>query len=138
MMLAEMLWAALCDGFLLWFLQFFFTMWSSMFQIVASHDFEVVRDEQEYSGLDWGIFQVQHALDTYVTGIQHIDIFLTAGLGCHRAHHVLPYQKSGFANIISQDALKETCKEFNVPWEPKRNLVRQRLMPLAFKYLTAP
>jgi len=128
-MLAEMLWAALCDGMLLWCLQFFFTVWTNMFQIVASHDFEVVRDEQEYSGLDWGVFQVQHALDTYVTGIQHVDIFLTAGLGCHRAHHVLPYQKSGFANIASQPALMATCKHFDVEWAPARNLLLDRFLP---------
>merc|ERR1719291_1532546 len=138
LMVAEFLWAALCSKIHLWFLQFFCVVWISIFQIVASHDFEVTREEQEYKNLDWGIFQITHALDTYVTGIKHIDIFLSAGLSCHRTHHVLPYQKSGFANIASEDALIETCKEFDVPWVPKRNLVRQRLIPLAIKYLTMP
>jgi hypothetical protein len=135
---SELFWAALCGKLHWWFLQFCVTMWSSMFQIVSSHDFEVTREEQEYRNLDWGIFQVQHALDTYVTGIKHVDIFLTAGLGTHRAHHVLPYQKSGFANIASEPALRETCKEFGVEWAPARNLLLDRFFPLMFHYWTAP
>merc|ERR1719424_2641597 len=59
-MLCELFWACLCGKLHLWFLQFFLTVWVNMFQIVASHDFEVVREKQEYRDLDWGIFQVQH------------------------------------------------------------------------------
>jgi hypothetical protein len=138
LMVAEFLWAALCSKIHLWFLQFFFVVWISIFQIVASHDFEVAREDQEYKNLDWGIFQIQHALDTYVTGIPYIDIFLSAGLSCHRTHHVLPYQKSGFANIVSQKCVEETCKEFGVEWAPARNLILDRFLPLMFHYLTVP
>merc|ERR1712176_1133730 len=138
LLIAEFVFAVQTGHAALCFTQFSVAVWVNMFMIVSSHDFEEVREATGYNGLDWGAFQVENALDTYITGIQCIDIFLTAGLGCHRAHHVLPYQKSGFANIASQDALIETCKEFNVPWAPKRNLVRQRLIPLAVKYLTMP
>merc|ERR1719281_1556384 len=79
-MVLELVFAVYCGKALDWFIQFALTLWTSMFQIVASHDFEVVRAEQEYRDLDWGIHQVQSALDTYVTGIQWIDIFLSAGL----------------------------------------------------------
>ncbi|CAK0823606.1 unnamed protein product [Prorocentrum cordatum] len=104
-----------------WVVQFCLCIWCSMFQIVASHDFEVVREQDEHRGMDWGIHQVTHSLDTYITGIRWVDIWLSAGLSCHRVHHVLPYQRSGFANIVCEDAVKETCKEFDVEWMPTRN-----------------
>jgi len=137
-MLCELFFAMYCNRFSLWFLQFFCTMWINLFQIVASHDFEVTREQQEYRGMDWGIFQIQHALDTYVTGIPWVDIFLSAGLSCHRVHHCLPYQRSGFANIVCMPAVIETCKEFDVEWLPSRNLILDRFLPLAYYYLTAP
>jgi len=62
-----------------------------------------------------------------VTGNQYVDIFLTAGLGTHRVHHVLPGQKSGFANIISEPVIMEVCKEFKVEWVPTKNFVTERL-----------
>merc|ERR1712012_924071 len=57
---------------------------------------------------------------------------------CHRMHHVLPYQKSGFANIASQPIVMETCQEFGVEWEPRRNLLLNRVLPLAGHYFFAP
>jgi len=138
LLVVELIFAVCCGKLWLWCAQFFFTVWVNMFQIVASHDFEVVREKQDYRNLDWGVHQVTSALDTYVTGIQVVDIFLSAGLSCHRTHHTLPYQRSGFANIISTPALRETCKEFDVPWEPTRNLLLDRFFPLMWHYLTAP
>jgi cytochrome b involved in lipid metabolism len=137
-MIAEMFWAMYCGQTWMWCLQFFCTVWLNMFQIVASHDFELEREGHDYRGLDWGVFQIQNALDTYITGSMHVDIFLSAGLSCHRVHHVMPYQQSGFANIASLDAVKETCKEFGVKWEPTRHLYLDRVLPLACHYLTAP
>ena len=69
----------------------------------------------------------------WVTGNMYIDTFLTAGLGCHRVHHLLPYQKSGFANIITVPIVKEVWEEFGMKWEPTRNFVKDRL-PVLFKY----
>jgi hypothetical protein len=121
-----------------WIVQFTLCVWCSMFQIVASHDFEVVREQDEHRGMDWGIHQVTHALDTYITGSRWVDIWLSAGLSCHRVHHVLPYQGSGFANIVCEDAVKATCKEFDIEWMPTRNLLVDRFFPLMYYYLTAP
>ena len=57
-----------------------------------------------------------------VVGNPYIDIFLTAGLGCHRVHHVVPNQKSGFSNIISEPAIKELAtKEFGLEWVRTKN-----------------
>eukprot|EP00450_Noctiluca_scintillans_P001900 CAMPEP_0194492814 /NCGR_PEP_ID=MMETSP0253-20130528/11233_1 /TAXON_ID=2966 /ORGANISM="Noctiluca scintillans" /LENGTH=464 /DNA_ID=CAMNT_0039333727 /DNA_START=38 /DNA_END=1432 /DNA_ORIENTATION=- len=137
-LVAEMFWAIFCGGLFAWCVQFFFTVWINMFQIVASHDFELERESQEYKNLDWGIFQIQNALDTHITGNPYVDIFLSAGLSCHRTHHVLPYQKSGFSNIVSQEAVMKTCEEFGVKWEPTRNLVIDRILPLMIHYLFAP
>jgi len=137
-MVGELALAAWCGRAWLWAAQFALTLWLNMFLIVSSHNFEEAREAEGYEGLDWGTFQVQHSLDTYVTGVAWVDVFLTAGLGCHRAHHVLPYQKSGFANIASEGPLRETCAEFGVPWERKRHLLVERVLPLMWKYWTMP
>lgn len=73
-----------------------------------------------------------------VVGNQYIDIFLTAGLGTHRVHHVLPNQASGFANIISEWAVKEVAKEYDIKWVPTKNFVFQRLPKLIGFYILAP
>ena len=65
-----------------------------------------------------------------VVGNQYVDTFLTAGLGCHRVHHVLPNQKSGFANIACEPAVKELCKEFKLKWGPTKNFFIHRLPAL--------
>jgi hypothetical protein len=73
-----------------------------------------------------------------VVGNQYIDTFLTAGLGCHRVHHVLPSQRSGFANIVSEHAVKEVCKEYKMPWGPTKNFILHRLPGLFSFYMFAP
>lgn len=66
-------------------------MWWNLFLIVSSHDFEEPTTKADLRpGQDWGIFQVANSLDMSVTGNEYIDTFLTAGLGCHRVHHLLP------------------------------------------------
>lgn len=63
-----------------------------MFLIVSSHDFEASETQADLTpGQDWGEYQVKNSFDMSVTGIPQVDCFLTAGLGCHRVHHVLPY-----------------------------------------------
>jgi len=92
-------------------IQFFVTVWYNMFLIVSSHDFEESETAADLTpGQDWGQYQVKNSFDMSVFGIPHIDTFLTAGLGCHRVHHVLPYQKSGFANIITMPVVQDVCK----------------------------
>lgn len=73
-----------------------------------------------------------------VIGNQYIDCFLTAGLGTHRVHHVLPYQKSGFANIVSQPAVKEVAISKKLEWKATKNFVIHRLPELFNFYVLAP
>ena len=74
-----------------------------------------------------------------VVGIKPIDCFLTAGLGTHRVHHVLPGQLSGFANIVSFDTVKDVAvNKFGLEWVPTKNYIFQRLPGLINFYLLAP
>ena len=70
-----------------------------------------------------------------MTGNQWVDIWLTAGLGTHRVHHVLPAQKSGFANILSEPVLKEVAAQFSLPWAPTKDFLTERVPPLMYFYL---
>ena len=68
-----------------------------------------------------------------VTGNKYIDCFLTAGLGCHRTHHILPAQKSGFSNIITEPLVKKVAEEHGLKWDRYHNFVTERL-PVLFRY----
>jgi hypothetical protein len=68
-----------------------------------------------------------------VTGNKYFDCFMTAGLGCHRAHHILPAQKSGFSNIISEPIVREECEKRGIKWHPYQNFILDRL-PVLFRY----
>jgi Cytochrome b5-like Heme/Steroid binding domain len=119
-----------------WFIQYFITLWFTTFLVVSSHDFEeaaakvALIDEQ-----DWAVFQIKNAYDLTMIGNKYIDCFLSAGLASHRVHHVLPYQKSGFANIISEDIVREETEKFNVVWLQPKNFFRERLPILVKTYL---
>jgi hypothetical protein len=121
-MLAEMA-ACIMNGlFVPWMFQFTVTLWWNMILIVSSH--ELVKDPEsihdnsgDVSPEDWGLFQIQHANDTIVSGITWIDSFLTAGLACHRVHHLFPFQKSGFANIVSVPIVRKLAAKRGVPWK---------------------
>jgi hypothetical protein len=125
--------------FLAWFAQFVLTLWISTFMIVASHDFEEDEAEANLSeGEDWGIFQLKNAYDLTMLGNKYIDCFLSAGLSPHRVHHVLPYQKSGFANIFSESIVREEAEKLNVVWENPKNFFIDRLPVLIKHYLFSP
>jgi len=122
-----------------WLGQFVLTLWISTFMIVASHDYgeekaEVGVSEEE----DWAVFQLKNAYDLTMVGNKYIDCFLSAGLGPHRVHHVIPYQKSGFANVISEDIVREEAEKFNVVWAPSKNFFVDRLPIMAKHYLFGP
>lgn len=87
---------------------------------------------------DWAEHQVRVSFDMSVTGYRPLDLFLTAGLSSHRAHHVLPYQRSGFANLLSEPALQAACEKHNVPWEPTRSFPCERLPILLRHYFLSP
>lgn len=136
-LLSELIVFTLNGDFGAWFGQFFLTLWISTFMIVASHDFEeeaANRDESQ----DWAVSQIKNSYDLTMIGNKYIDCFLSAGLSPHRVHHVLPYQKSGFANIISEDIVREETEKFNVAWLPPQNFFLDRLPILANHYLFSP
>ena len=127
-----------------WLVQFFLTLWFNTFLVVASHDFEEPNSEEELAVIpeplrdDWAARQICLSYDLSVVGNRWIDIFLSAGLSPHRVHHVLPYQGSGFANLASEDAVKEVCAEVGIAWERPRNLIVDRFPAVMKHYLTCP
>jgi hypothetical protein len=122
-----------------WLAQFALTLWLSTFMIVASHDFEEEETVADLSeGQDWAIFQLQNSFDLTIVGNKYIDCFLSAGLSPHRVHHLLPYQKSGFANIASEGIVREEAKNFDLVWLPPKNFFSDRLPVMAAYYLLSP
>jgi hypothetical protein len=87
---------------------------------------------------DWAAQQICLSYDLSVVGNRWIDLFLSAGLSPHRVHHVLPYQGSGFANLASEDAVREVCAEAGIAWERPRNLIVDRFPTVIKHYLTCP
>eukprot|EP00171_Calliarthron_tuberculosum_P008844 IDg8844t1 len=59
-------------------------------------------------------------------------------LSSHRAHHVLSYQRSGIANIVSERVLQKACEERGLRWERTLNSQRERLPVLIRQYLFSP
>ncbi|MBD2461276.1 cytochrome b5 domain-containing protein [Oscillatoria sp. FACHB-1407] len=136
-LLAEMVLFTIHGDFLAWFAQFFITLWISTFMIVASHDFEEEETAQDDSQ-DWAVLQIKNSYDLTMVGNKYLDCFLSAGLSPHRVHHVLPFQRSGFANIISEDIVREEAAKFNVAWLPPKNFFIDRLPILINHYLFSP
>ncbi|MEU5096168.1 cytochrome b5 domain-containing protein [Streptomyces sp. NPDC020996] len=121
-----------------WVLQFLITMWISTFLVVASHDFEVETEELVHNTEDWAVDQMEQAYDLKVVGNRYVDCFLSAGLSSHRVHHVLPYQRSGFANIVTEDVLREEAAKFGVEWIPAKSFFTDRFPKQINTYLLSP
>lgn len=127
----------------LWFCQYFGSLWLNTFLVVSSHDFEELtparpEDLAEEHREDWGVFQITNSFDFTMCGNRWLDVFLSAGLSPHRTHHLLPYQHSGFANLVSEPVLKEVVEEFGLEWSKPRNWWTERL-PLIFShYMLSP
>ena len=139
LLIAEFFFCIYTGNLWLWIGQFLLCLWWNLFLIVSSHDFEASESQADLSsGQDWGVFQIKNSFDMSVVGNPYIDCFLTAGLGSHRVHHVLPAQKSGFANILCEPIVKETSQEFGVPWVKTKNFVTDRLPKLFSFYILAP
>lgn len=118
-----------------WLLQYTITLWISTFQVVNGHDFDEDRSKPDFTvGQDWAAFQVKNACDTSYTGNVWFDCWLSAGLGSHRIHHVLPYQRSGYANIVSESILKRCAQENGIEWLPTENFFMDNLPDLLRKY----
>ncbi len=139
LLVTELVIFVLAGDFWAWALQFVAILWVSTFMVVASHEFEDDSSaDSAVDGEDWGIDQVEHANDLVVIGNRYVDCFLSAGLSSHRVHHVLPFQRSGFANIVTEDVLREEAAKFGVEWLPAKSFVTDRLPKLCRTYLLAP
>ena len=139
LLFGECLAFALNGHLIAWLAQFVLTLWFSTFLIVASHDFE--HDEIDNTiaeGADWAVCQIKAAYDLKIIGNKYIDCFLSAGLSPHRVHHVLPNQKSGFANIVSEDIVKEEASRYEIEWDPPKNFLFDRLPSMVNYYLLGP
>ncbi|WP_067697502.1 cytochrome b5 domain-containing protein [Nocardia jejuensis] len=126
LLLGELIAFTLAGDFWAWALQFVLSLWISTFLVVASHDFEVETEHIESNTEDWGINQLEQAYDLKVIGNRYVDCFLSAGLSSHRVHHVLPFQRSGFANIATEDVLREEAAKFGVEWLPAKSFFTDR------------
>ena len=138
---------ALCaaTGYIVpWIIQFVITLWFNTFLVVASHDFEEAAGDDELDVIppllrdDWAARQICLSYDLSIAGNRWIDLWLSAGLSPHRVHHVLPFQGSGFANLVSESAVREACAEVGIAWERPRNLIFNRFPVVIKHYLLAP
>jgi len=138
LLVIEFFWCVYTGHWLFWAVQFTTTVWVNLFMIVSSHEFEnppAIRENNR----DWGVFQVENAADVYITGFKYLDTFLSAGLTEHRVHHLLPNNRSGWANIVVEPLVKEVCeKEFGIKWDPPVNFWTVRVAQLARMYFTDP
>ncbi|MBD1868508.1 cytochrome b5 domain-containing protein [Cyanobacteria bacterium FACHB-471] len=119
-----------------WLIQFCLTLWISTFMIVASHDFEEEESTADLSqGQDWATFQIKNSYDLTMIGNKYVDCFLSAGLSPHRVHHVLPFQRSGFANIASEAIVRDEAEKMGIEWLQPKNFFGDRLPIMAKHYL---
>jgi fatty acid desaturase len=127
-----------------WLVQFVISLWFNTFLVVASHDFEESTTEEELAAIpeplrnDWAAQQIVLSYDLTVVGNRWIDLFLSAGLSPHRVHHVLPWQGSGFANLASEQTVKEVCAQVGIAWQRPRNLIIERFPAVMKHYLLCP
>lgn len=135
LLFSELILFGLRGDFIAWFAQFAITVWISTFMIIASHDFEEEESQADFSERDWAVSQIKNSYDLTMIGNKYLDCFLSAGLSPHRVHHVLPYQKSGFANIVSESIVREEAEKFNVTWQAPKNFFLDRLPVLIKHYL---
>jgi len=129
---------------LAWLAQFCLCLWFNTFLVLSSHGFEDQDDAARIAKLparlrnDWAARHICLSYDLCIVGNRWVDVLLTAGLSPHRVHHVLPAQRSGFANIASESAVRESCIEAGIDWERPRNVLTERIPAVIKHYLLAP
>ena len=96
------------------------TLWVSTLLIVASHDFEEDADEDVADTDDWGVDQLETGLRPE-GGRESLRRLLPVG-GPEFAPRppCLPYQRSGFANIATEDVLREEAARSASSGFPRR------------------
>ena len=131
----ELCLALYCGLGWVWLAQFTTSLWMNTLMVVSSHDF---CDVLEANSKDWGRYQLLNAHDMKITGNPWVDCFLSAGLAPHRAHHIFPYQKSGFANHYSNRYLATAAREHGLPWCAAKSFFTE-IFPVVWKaYVWAP
>jgi hypothetical protein len=129
---------------LVWLAQFFLALWFNTVLVTASHDFEGAETDQRLARLpehlkdDWAARQVVLSYDMTVVGNKWVDVFLSAGLNTHRVHHALPFQGSGFANLVSEPPVRAACEAAGLTWERPKRLFTERLPAFVRHYLLKP
>ena len=118
-----------------WFGQFFVTLWINTLLVVSSHDYEHEVDLLGKDAKDWGRFHMENSEDLSITGNPYVDCFLSAGLSPHRAHHLFPYQRSGWANVYTTQFLAEAAEKFGYEWKPASSFLTQRCPSLIQTYI---
>lgn len=140
-LLMELVILALSGHLVFWICQFLVVLWYNTFLVVASHDYtedearSQLADVPEAYRSDWAKTQLFLTYDLSITGIRWVDVFLTAGLSPHRAHHLFPVQRSGFANIASEAVIKEVALENGLEWRKPKNLILDRFPKIIRHYL---
>lgn len=114
-------------------IQFTLSIWFNTFLVLSSHDFEDFNKGPAAPRKDWGLYQVENSHDLSMVGNRWLDVLFSAGLSPHRAHHLLPYQTSGFSNIISEDAIKSILPEYGLEWVEAKNFWTERV-PFVFRF----
>eukprot|EP00931_Biecheleriopsis_adriatica_P082429 TRINITY_DN5586_c0_g1_i8.p1 TRINITY_DN5586_c0_g1~~TRINITY_DN5586_c0_g1_i8.p1 ORF type:complete len:511 (-),score=83.92 TRINITY_DN5586_c0_g1_i8:245-1777(-) len=133
-MVAEFVLACWCGVYWSWLGQFFVTLWVNTLLVVASHDYEE-QDIHSANTKDWGKFHLENTEDLTIIGNPYVDCFLSAGLSPHRAHHLFPYQRSGWANIYTTQYIKATAEKFGYEWKEPANFWTERCPSLIRSYL---
>lgn len=104
---------------------------------VAAHDIE--QDVPNNNGeKDFGLFQIEHSIDYTITGNQYLDSLLSGGAVPHMVHHVFPFQKSPFANIVSEETVKQEYERLGRKWVQPVNFWTMRLWPIVKVMITHP
>lgn len=140
LLLGELIVFAIHGDLIAWTGQFLLTLWLTTLLVLASHDFnEETNDlKPNWEQTDWAVLQLENSCDFTMIGNKYIDCFLSAGLCTHRVHHVLPQQKSAFANIVSEDIVREEAEKFNVEWLKPQNFFLDRVPYLFTQYFASP
>jgi len=110
------------------------TLWVNTLLVVASHDYEE-QDIHSADTKDWGKFHLENTEDLTITGNAYVDCFLSAGLSPHRAHHLFPYQRSGWANIYTTQYIKAAAEKCGYEWKAPANFWTDRCPSLTRSYL---
>ncbi|KAJ1445764.1 hypothetical protein M885DRAFT_578661 [Pelagophyceae sp. CCMP2097] len=112
-----------------WLAQFLCTVWINTCLVVSSHDFTATREPETR---DWAKYQLANAHDISITGNRWVDVWLSAGLSPHRAHHLLPYQKSGYANVFSEQLIRACVEKRGGEWKQPLGFATE-IFPMVFK-----